>query len=71
MSNKVVTCKNAEMWNKSISMFFNRTPKIDIWCGECGHYFSRRFSLDEIDSDGVYAICPECKAINNIPIKFS
>lgn len=48
MNNKPIRVKDFECWNMSVSMLWGRTPKIEMICGHCNHYFARRFSAHEM-----------------------
>lgn len=66
---KVVRARGVEGWNMSVSMLFGKSPKLDIKCGKCGGWFSRRFDLDDLPNP--ITRCPRCKTHNEIPIKYS
>lgn len=65
---KIVKASGLDGWNMSVSMLFGRSPKFDIRCGNCKRWFSRRFNLDDFPDP--VAKCPQCKAMNVVPIKY-
>ena len=65
---KEVRCYDAELYTLSLSMLIGKSPKVKIVCGECKHYFSKRFDMYEINNSTPKAICPYCGTVNIIPI---
>ena len=65
-----IFCKQFNMWNMSLSTFFNISPKVNAICGKCGQTFSKRFSMEQFDYQKFPTItCPYCHTKNKIPIK--
>ena len=66
---KVVKCKSFSMYRTSISMLFNRTPKIEYICGNCNFYNEGRIGVSSVRKGYPYIKCELCGAINEIPIE--
>ncbi|MBY0755045.1 peptidoglycan-binding protein [Clostridium sardiniense] len=67
----MVNVRDLEMWNKSLSMLFNKSPKIKYICGKCGSYNETRISLTAIKLNRPHVICGYCGEINNTGIKLT
>lgn len=67
---KMVNCKDAILWNFSLSMLFGKSPKITFLCGNCGKYNYGRISMKAIQNHKPYMICEHCGEVNNIQIKY-
>ena len=65
---KVVKCKDAELFNMSVSMLFGKSPKCNIQCGNCEYWFSKRFDIINGKLEAI-GMCPYCDAINTVPIE--
>lgn len=65
----IVRARDFNGWNMSVSMIFGKSPKLDIQCGKCGKWFSRRFDLEEFPDP--VTKCDYCRTVNMIPIKYS
>lgn len=66
---KIVKCKSFSMYRTSISMLFNKTPKIEYICGNCNFYNEGRISVSSVRKGYPYIKCELCGAINEIPIE--
>lgn len=61
----MVNVKALEMWNVSLSMLVNKSPKIKYICGKCRSYNTTRISLTAVKLGRPYVICECCGEINN------
>jgi hypothetical protein len=58
-----------ESWNFSPTIFFGRSPKLHIVCGDCLNYFSTRVDMAEIEMHFPRATCPYCHSVNVLPLE--
>lgn len=65
----MVTVKDLSMWSMSVSMLFNKSPKIEFICGNCNSYSTTRISMTAIERGKPYVICPYCGEINDTRLK--
>jgi hypothetical protein len=71
MTDKPIRVKDFECWNMSVSMLWGRTPKVEMICGYCNHYFTKRFSFYEMRHGNPKVMCPHCYTVNYVPIVVS
>ena len=67
----MIRVKNYEMWNTSITTLVGVSPKVNMVCGSCSYYFSKRFPISETAAGNPKAICPACGIVNYVPIMSS
>jgi hypothetical protein len=66
----MVNCKQAEMFNMSVSMLFGMSPKVNFQCGSCGHWSTGRGNIQYVNRNGgLYLPCQCCGETNKIPCK--
>ncbi len=68
---EVVMCNYFEMHSNSLSVFFDKSPKIHFICGDCGMYSTGRIPLENIAIGKPYICCKRCGTVNEIPIEFN
>ncbi len=68
---KVVICEDFRMYSNSLSVFFDKSPKIHFICGKCGRYSTGRIPLENIAMGKPYICCKMCGTVNEIPIEFA
>jgi hypothetical protein len=68
---KMVTVRDLSMWNMSISMIFNKSPKIGYICGSCDGYSETRISMTAVRLGKPYVVCPYCGEVNDTMLKLS
>lgn len=61
----MVNVRDLTMWNMSLSMLVNKSPKIKYICGKCGSYNETRISVTAIKLNRPYVVCACCGEINN------
>jgi len=54
-----------EGWNMSVAQLWGSGPKFTIICGNCYEQFSKRVAM----VDNPPARCPNCGAVNVLPLK--
>lgn len=67
-----IRVKQFKCWSTSISMLFGKTPKVNMVCGKCGYYFSKRFNRSDFECGFIgmpITVCPTCKQVNYVPIR--
>ena len=68
---KVVKVKSLVMWSISISMLFNKSPKIKYICGKCEAYNKTRISLTMIELHRPYVKCKYCGQVNDTGLELN
>ena len=64
----MVRCKQAEMFNMSVSMLFGMSPKVHFQCGNCGRWSVGRGNIQYVNRNGgLYIPCQCCGETNKIP----
>lgn len=66
-----VRVKDFECWSTSISFLFGKTPKVNMICGHCSSYFSKRFTPTDFRNGYPHAMCPTCTTVNYVPLTVS
>lgn len=67
----VVKVGNLIMWNTSLSMLFNKSPKIKYICGSCDAYNEIRISLNAVRLGRAYVVCRHCGETNDTMLTLS
>lgn len=67
----MVNVRDLEMWNMSLSMLVNKSPKIKYICGNCGSYNETRISLNAVKRNKPYVVCSYCGEINDTKLKLT
>jgi hypothetical protein len=64
----VIRVKNFSAYNTSISFLWGKTPKVDMECGNCSYFFSKRFEPVDFRNGHPKAMCPSCSTVNYVPL---
>lgn len=67
----MVQVRNLMMRNMSLSMLFNKSPKIKYVCGKCDSYNETRISLNAVRLGRPYVTCEYCNEINDTMLTLS
>ena len=65
----MVKVRELEMWNISLSMLLNKSPKIRYICGKCGSYNETRIPLATVRFKKPYVVCSYCGEINDTGLR--